>query len=68
MGLREDWREILRKAWSVRLMLIAGLLSGLEVALPFFAADLPRNLFAGLSALVVGAALVARIVAQKDMP
>jgi hypothetical protein len=68
MKLTDDWRQILRKAWSVRLMILAGLLSGIEVALPFFASDLPRSLFAGLSALVVAAALVARLAAQKDMP
>jgi hypothetical protein len=65
--LASDWREVLRKAWSIRLMLLAGLLSGVEVAVPFFADALPRGTFAALSAVSVAAAFVARLVAQKDL-
>ncbi len=67
MKLLADWREILRKAWSIRLMIVAGLLSGVEVALPLFADALPRGIFAALSALIVMAALVARLLAQKNL-
>ncbi|WP_081455273.1 DUF7940 domain-containing protein [Roseibium aggregatum] len=35
MKLVSDWRAVLQRAWSVRLMLLAALLSGAEVALPF---------------------------------
>ena len=31
--LIDDWHRVLRRAWSVRLMLLAAVLSGLEVAL-----------------------------------
>ena len=31
--LLPDWRDILRRAWSIRLMLLAGLLSGCEAVL-----------------------------------
>lgn len=62
-----DWRRILRRAWSIRLAIIAALFSGAEVVLPMFAAELPRNLFAALSfAAIVGAA-VTRLVAQPKM-
>lgn len=62
-----DWREVLRKAWSLRLMLLAAVLSALEVALPFFQPDLPRGWFALLSGLTVGGAFVARLVAQRNL-
>lgn len=68
MRLRRDWRAVLRKAWSVRLIAAAALLSGVEAALPLFDDKFPRGVFAALSFVVVGAALVARIVAQKDLP
>lgn len=67
MKLAGNWRELLRRAWSIRLMLLAAVLSGVEVALPFFSEAIPRGLFAGLSAVVVGGAFVARLVAQKGL-
>ncbi len=62
-----NWRRVLRRAWSVRLMLLAGLLSGLEVALPFLgdALSIPPGRFAMWSGLTVTAAFVARLLAQK---
>lgn len=68
MKLLPEWKIILRKAWSIRLMLFAGLLSGAEVVLPLFADAIPRGLFAGLSIFVICGAFVSRIVAQKNIP
>lgn len=68
MRLADNWRRVLRRAWSIRLMIIAGILSGIEVALPL-AGDLvpvPVGVFAGLSALTTAGAFVARLLAQKD--
>jgi hypothetical protein len=33
--LKPNWWEVLRYAWSVRLIVLAGLLQGLEVAIPY---------------------------------
>ena len=66
MKLLADWKRILRRAWSIRFMLMAGLLSGVETALPFFYEAMPHGVFAMLSGVSVGAAFVARLVAQKD--
>lgn len=66
MGRLDDqWRQILKQAWSIRLMLLAGLLSGLEVALPFFTPDFPRGLAGVISLFVTCAALLARITVQR---
>lgn len=65
--LIEDWRKVLRKAWSVRLMILAGILSGLEIILPLFSDNFPRHIFAALSFAAVFSALVARFAAQKSM-
>lgn len=64
--LIDDWRRVLSKAWSIRLLMFAGLLSGVEVALPFLGGLIPHGLFAALSLIVTAGAFVARIVAQKD--
>jgi len=67
MNLIANWRDILRRAWSIRLMLIAGVLSGIEVILPMFPDCCPRGLFAALSLATVAGAFVARLVAQKGL-
>ena len=67
MRLYDNWRDILRKAWSIRLMILAGALSAAEVVLPLFADVMPRGAFAGLSAITVTAAFVSRLIAQKDL-
>ena len=36
-----NWRKVLRYAWSIRLTLLAAVLSGIEVALPFFEYSIP---------------------------
>lgn len=69
MKLVPNWRHVLRRAWSIRLLLLAGLLSGVEVILPLTGELFPIDpgAFAALSGLTVAAAFVMRIVAQKDM-
>lgn len=67
MKLTTGWKRVLKKAWSVRLMVVAALLSGLEVILPFFATAVPPGRFAALSFVAVSSAFVARIIAQKDI-
>lgn len=67
MQLYPNWKELIRRAWSIRLLVLAGFLSGCEVILPFFSEDIPRNLFAVLSFVAVSAAFVARLIAQKGL-
>ena len=67
MKLRHDWKAILQKAWSIRLMLIVAVFSGLEVAMPLLNGLLPvpPALFAVLSGLTVMGAVVARLLQQS---
>lgn len=67
MRLYDNWRIIMRKSWSMRFALVAGILSGCEVALPIIGDRFDPGVFAALSAFFCCAALVARIVAQKDI-
>lgn len=66
MRLSQDWKKIVRRAWSIRLMILAGLLSGAELILPLFADSIPRGAFAVLTMLAVSGAFVARLVAQQE--
>ena len=69
LRLHENWRTLLRRAWSVRLALVAAVLSGIEVALSVFTSNPPiaAGTFAALSAVVTIAAAVARLFAQQGV-
>ncbi len=70
MTLLPDWTAILKRAWSVKFMVLAALLSGVEVVLqilePTVAAGMPKGLFASLAGLTTAGALVARVLAQNE--
>jgi len=64
-----NWWQVLKRAWSIRWIVLAGLLSGLEVFLPIIdgSVDIPRGLFAALSGAATCGALISRILAQKGV-
>lgn len=69
MRLYDDWRQILRKAWSVRFMLLAGLLTGCEAVIQITGVHWlpgPVWLRSVIVLVLIGGAFVARLVAQKD--
>ena len=67
MSLVENWRDVLTKAWSVRLIALAAILSGIEAVLPMFETSFPKGVFAAASGFVTAGALLARVIAQKDI-
>lgn len=66
MTLVSDWKHILRKAWSVRFIILAGLLSMCEALLWLFPDVIPPAPYAAAIFFVSIAALGSRIMAQKD--
>ena len=67
MKLHREWKTIAKKAWSMRLMAIATVLSGVEVILPLFSDAFPRWIFASASMAVTMGAMVSRIVSQNNL-
>jgi hypothetical protein len=67
MKLLTNWKHLLRKAWSIRLMLIAGVLTGLEAILPLWVDSMPRGAFSVSSMAVITLAMIARVVAQSGL-
>ena len=67
MKLIDEWKLILKNAWSVRLAILSGLFSAIEVVLPMFSIDIPRGVFAGLSGITGIAAAVSRFLVQKSL-
>lgn len=62
-----DWKHKAMKLWSIRLGLVAALLSGVEVILPLFVDAIPRGAFAIASFVTTAAAMVARLVSQPAL-
>ena len=70
MRLVDDARFVLRRAWSVRLIVLSAALSGLEVTIQVAIAfeihpPIPAGTFAALAGLVTVAAGIARFIAQQ---
>lgn len=67
--LVDNWRCVLRYGWSLRLMVLSTVLSGLEVAMPYLDGVLPvgRGTFGALAGLTTIGAAVARFVAQSKV-
>ena len=69
VSLIRDWRRVLKRAWSLKLIALAAILSGFEVAVQFLQDDFeplfPKGVFAIIAVVVSIAAFVARLMAQK---
>jgi hypothetical protein len=62
-----NWRKVAKKAWSVRLLAAASVLTGCEAVLPFAGELLPRGTTAVITFVIVTSALLLRFVAQKEL-
>ena len=62
--LIDDWRWVIRKAWSIRLAVVAALFSGAEVLVPMLQAAMPHGVFAILSFVAVAGGVISRFVVQ----
>ena len=71
MRLIHDWRRVLRYGWSVRLIALACVLTGLVAILPLVPDFLPEwfklEWLAAFQFFVVMGAMAARFIAQKKV-
>ena len=69
--LIENWKDVLLKAWSVRLILLAGLFSGLQAAMGVVPVEvvktMPTWLWPIATLIVTGGALASRIIMQENL-
>lgn len=66
-NLYPNWKQILRKSWSLKFIILAAVLTACEAILPIYWDAFPREVFAALTFITIMAASVARLVAQKDI-
>ena len=68
MQLHSSWRLILRTAWSIRLAVLSAIFSAAQLVIPAYGDVLPRDALAAVSALASAAAIIARVVTQRELP
>jgi hypothetical protein len=68
MRLVANWQGVLRRAWSIKFMLIAGVFSGAEFALPYTREFFPLDpgVFALLAFFATAGGLISRLIAQRN--
>ena len=67
LSLLDDWRRVARRAWSIRLSVVAAIFTAAEVVVPLFGDVLPRGVFVLLAFSASIGAAIARLVAQPEM-
>lgn len=69
MKLLPNWREVMVRAWSVRLLFVSLVFSTAEVVLPLVKDSLPipALTFAALSGIACAGALISRFYVQKGL-
>ncbi len=69
--LLDDWRRVLRRAWSIRFSLLAAVFTAAEVVVPLFGDVLldlmPRGVFVLLAFSASIGAAIARLFVQPEM-
>lgn len=65
--LLDDWRKIARRAWSIRLSIVAACFTAAEAVVPLFGDVLPSGVFVLLAFSASIGAAIARLVAQPEM-
>lgn len=67
MNLLPDWKQLIKKAWSLRLIALSGLCIGVDAALPFLAPAHPSRAFSAMAGAFACFAFLARLVPQKGL-
>ena len=67
MKLADDWRDVLRYAWSIRFMVLAVVFTLLEYLWPLMDGAVHPLPFRLLSAVFLLAGLFSRVVAQEKL-
>lgn len=61
------WRDVLRRAWSVRLSAMAAVFMAAEIAMPMLSTRVPPYLFVLLALAASIGSIWARVLVQKTM-
>ncbi len=67
MTLLPDWKDVLTRAWSVKFLVLAGLVSGCEAVMQVMGDGfLPAGVGPAVVGLLSALGILARVLAQKE--
>lgn len=67
MSLIPDWQSVLKRAWSVKCLTLAAIVSGCETIVQLSGAALfPPGVASAVVGLLSAAGILARVLAQKE--
>jgi len=67
MKLLDDWKIILKKAWSIRLWALASVFEAMSMVLPVFMHSVSQSTFSILALVAAGGGIWARLIEQKGV-
>ncbi len=67
MRLYDNWKIIVKEAWSLRFMELAIVCEVAQVVLPMYTDIIPRNAFSALIGLAVIGSYISRLVYQPNV-
>lgn len=67
MRLYDNWKTIVKEAWSLKFLLIALLLECASVLLPFYTDKIPREVFTPLIIIAIFGSGISRIIYQHNV-
>ena len=67
MKLYNNWKTIIKEAWSLRFMELAIICEVAQVVLPMYTDVIPRDVFTALIILAVAGAYISRLVYQTNV-
>jgi hypothetical protein len=67
MKLLDDWKTILKKAWSIRLWALAAGFETLSMVLPIFVQSVSQTTFSILALIAASGGIWARLIEQKGV-
>lgn len=67
MKLYDNWKTIVKEAWSIRFMMIAIICECAQVVLPIYTDRIPENIFTVLTILAVAGGIISRTIYQQNV-
>jgi len=64
---RDDWHIVLKKAWSIRFIIMSIVFQSTDLLLPIYSDKFTRGIFSSLSIISAALSFYSKFVVQEDV-